>query len=327
MAEKYLSKAEIETYIKASKEVIDSTILKLQNGLIKTYDNAQVLNNVKTAVQNPMNDWASRGRQMAGGPYSYGTKTKWNDWIDAGQVRLKGLEELVGFAIDEAAILPKIVETIKNVPKHLNTDLKNAGEVVGSGVSNLAGGFLSKAWWVIGLGLVGVEKTFMKTQTKIILAVGGGVVFLGALAIIRKYGMTSQGENPWSIEALMNVFRLKKYFEKARKEIDGKFNSVYRSKEVNNKLAGSSKTSDHLVGAATDIAPGKGWTARTAARHLEELAKKGELGDVAQIIEEYKTSGSKWVHVGWNHPAREKRKLQYLVLLDSKPPPSGFVPA
>jgi hypothetical protein len=89
-------------------------------------------------------------------------------------------------------------------------------------------------------------------------------------------------------------------------------------------VPGSSTTSDHIHGAAVDLGVGRGWTVEGASKRLAEMARRGELGDVAQIIEEYKTTGARWVHVGWNHPKRPGRKLQVFVLLDSKRPPEGW---
>jgi hypothetical protein len=107
------------------------------------------------------------------------------------------------------------------------------------------------------------------------------------------YRVTSHGPNEWSAEALRNVFYLRPFFAIARDKINGTISSAYRSKDINDKVGGA-KSSRHLRGLACDIEPGAGWVPSSAALTLWDLALRGELWLVQQIIIE-----PGWVHVGW----------------------------
>jgi len=156
------------------------------------------------------------------------------------------------------------------------------------------------------------------------LFVGGGIAAAAIVAAVAKYSLVRKGaSNPWSVDAVLNVIRNRRHFEAARELVNGRFTSIYRSPEYNATVPGAVKTSDHQHGAAVDMVP-RGMTNKAAAEKLWAKVKAGELGDVAQLIEEYKTGGSKWLHIGWNHPKRKGRKARYFVLLDGKRPPAGW---
>jgi hypothetical protein len=110
---------------------------------------------------------------------------------------------------------------------------------------------------------------------------------------LHRYGKTSYGRNPWTIEAAINVLSIASHIERARVEIDGSITSVYRSVEVNERVPGASKTSRHMQGLAADIKP-TAMSPESAARKLLRLAKQGDLGRVRMVIWE-----PTWVHVDW----------------------------
>lgn len=108
---------------------------------------------------------------------------------------------------------------------------------------------------------------------------------LGALFVsLERYRKTSHGQNPWTVDGLMNVVRLQGHFERAAELIDGAITSVFRSEGVN-KAAGGVPTSRHLRGLAVDIKP-RMLTPREALTKLLAAAERGELGPVRTILEE-----------------------------------------
>ena len=152
-------------------------------------------------------------------------------------------------------------------------------------------------------------------QTKALL-IGGGIAITAALAfVLRRYALTSHGENPWNLDALLNVLGHRAEFEKARAKINGTFNSVFRSPQLNEKLKdlgyAASATSLHMKGLATDISPGKGITPQKAAEEIYADAKAGKLGDVYEVIWE-----PTWVHVGWRGKEKAPGKINYLKKTD-----------
>jgi len=127
-----------------------------------------------------------------------------------------------------------------------------------------------------------------------------GLAAAGALGVFvwdvaKRYGATSKGENPWTIEAFMNACRLAVHIEKAVWMVDGSINGMYRSAQVNEITEGASKTSLHMHGRAVDIKPGKGFTPESGARFLFAKAQAGELGAVRTIIWE-----PSWIHIDWH---------------------------
>jgi len=87
-----------------------------------------------------------------------------------------------------------------------------------------------------------------------------------------------------------------KVFEPLRKWVGGpiKVNSFYRSEEVNCRINGASKTSDHLQGKAIDITTmGKKTNKEMFLYIIENL-------DFDQVISEYPINGEpKWIHVSY----------------------------
>lgn len=124
----------------------------------------------------------------------------------------------------------------------------------------------------------------------------GGVATLAGVGavLLKRFSVTSMGENPWTLDAAFNVLRLAPHILKVRSAIEGSITSVYRSLEVNEKLSNASKTSRHMEGLAVDCKPGKAFSVEAASRKIAGMARRGELGPVRTVIWE-----PTWVHVDW----------------------------
>lgn len=118
-------------------------------------------------------------------------------------------------------------------------------------------------------------------------------------------------------EHLENIKLLaEKVFEPLRVLVGNKpikINSVYRSKEVNAAIKGSSKTSQHCKGEAMDI---KGTNVSNAA--LGRLIKDNLTFD--QLIFEYPTAGEPaWIHVSYSKTKNRKQVLMCYGASDYRP--------
>ncbi|MCK4958709.1 MAG: hypothetical protein KAT00_04905 [Planctomycetes bacterium] len=107
-----------------------------------------------------------------------------------------------------------------------------------------------------------------------------------------QYRLTSHGTNPWTLKGLWNVLTHFWHYEKARKLVNGRFTSVYRSPRVNQAVNGAPK-SWHMSGLACDIKPGMDLTAAVA--RMREADARGELGKIKRIIHE-----PSWIHISWS---------------------------
>ena len=123
----------------------------------------------------------------------------------------------------------------------------------------------------------------------LVLASLAGAVLLA----MERYSVTSHGPNPWTAKALLNTLSRAPHMETARRAVNGRFNSVYRSPQINQAVGGV-PTSRHQAGLATDIHPRDPFDAESAARKLWDMAERGELGRVHKVIWE-----PTWVHVSW----------------------------
>ena len=96
-----------------------------------------------------------------------------------------------------------------------------------------------------------------------------------------------------------------KVFEPLRKWVGGpiKVNSFYRSEEVNSRIGGASKYSDHLKGRAIDITTmGKKTNKEMFLYIIENL-------DFDQIISEYPIKGEpQWIHVSYNSKKNNRKQ-------------------
>lgn len=127
------------------------------------------------------------------------------------------------------------------------------------------------------------------------MVIGAGAVAIAfAAKVITEFSVTSLGANPWTLGALVNALRIAPHVYALRSALDGRINSMFRSPEVNESLANSSKTSRHMEGLAVDLKPGKAFSIEGAARKAAELARQGKLGRVRTVIWE-----PTWVHVDW----------------------------
>lgn len=113
---------------------------------------------------------------------------------------------------------------------------------------------------------------------------------------MRRYSVTSHGENPWTAGALVNSLVVSPHVERLLGAIDGSINSFYRSERVN-QIVGGENNSRHKRGLALDAAPGARWTMDDAFAHAAAMARRGELGPVRLVLHE----GS-WLHVDWYGP-------------------------
>lgn len=143
----------------------------------------------------------------------------------------------------------------------------------------------------------------LRPASKALLA----AIATGVLIAMDRYARTSKGDNPWTLTGTLNLLSRAPYMEDARRAINGRFNSVYRSPQVNEAVGGV-KSSRHLRGLAADLHPGMGFDAESASKHLWELAKQGKLGPVHKVIWE-----PTWVHISWRSvtesPTRPKPEL------------------
>ena len=106
-------------------------------------------------------------------------------------------------------------------------------------------------------------------------------------------------------------------FDKVKEHIASAYvSSMYRSKEVNDAVAGSSKTSQHLIGEAIDI--------DSPEANLQIFNFVKDFLTFDQLILEYpdKNGLPSWVHVSFvDHP--KKNRMQILVKLKTKYIPFG----
>jgi uncharacterized protein YcbK (DUF882 family) len=151
-----------------------------------------------------------------------------------------------------------------------------------------------------------------------IIAAMLAVPLVGLAYLMRRYNPAERADNIWTAQGVYNVMRLWPHFEKVIAAVAEKVTSGFRSPVYNSSTPGSSTTSDHMYGAALDLRVKKGLSVREAADIVFAMAKRGEIGDVAQVIEEHNSDGAQWLHVGWNHPAHAGRKVARLTLLDGK---------
>jgi hypothetical protein len=106
-------------------------------------------------------------------------------------------------------------------------------------------------------------------------------------------------------EIVPNLRRLAEALEKVRAHIKApiRVSSGYRCLTLNQKIAGSSKTSAHVLGLAADISV-KGMSAKELALKISQMDH-----DFDQIICEY----DRWVHVGLSlgKPRRELLTIRH----------------
>ncbi len=135
------------------------------------------------------------------------------------------------------------------------------------------------------------------------IAIGAGAVAIAFVAkVITEFAVTSRGENPWSLGALVNALRISRHVYAVRAAIDGVISSMFRSEAVNDTLPNASKTSRHMEGLAVDVKPGAAFSVESAFRRIVHLARQGKFGAVRTVIWE-----PTWVHVDWfrdDEPAR-----------------------
>lgn len=105
-------------------------------------------------------------------------------------------------------------------------------------------------------------------------------------------------------EVLDNLLYNANQMMKVRKLLGNKpiaINSGYRGKELNKHIPGSSNTSAHTLGYATDFTC-KGFG--TPLQVAEAIAESKLMNDIDQLIHEYDS----WVHISWD-PRNRKQKL------------------
>ena len=134
----------------------------------------------------------------------------------------------------------------------------------------------------------------MDDKWKAVIIGTGAVAIAFAAKVITEFAVTSRGANPWTLGALVNALRVSRHVYAARAAIDGRINSMFRSPEVNESLANSSKTSRHMEGLAVDLGHGKQFSTEAASKRIAALARQGKLGRVRTVIWE-----PTWVHVDW----------------------------
>lgn len=105
-------------------------------------------------------------------------------------------------------------------------------------------------------------------------------------------------------DALQHLWDNSIHMLRVRELLDNKpikVNSGYRSPELNKHIPGSSNTSAHTLGYATDfICPGYGSPLHIA----RAIAESDIMKDVDQLIHEYNS----WVHISWD-PRNRKQLL------------------
>lgn len=111
--------------------------------------------------------------------------------------------------------------------------------------------------------------------------------------LLDPYRVTSHGQNPWTLEAVCNVLRIRAHIDAAVAITHGRINSCYRSPVINAAVGGATR-SRHMEALAVDIAPGGIFAPGSAAELLWRAAQAGKLGAVQQVIQE-----PTWVHIGW----------------------------
>lgn len=136
----------------------------------------------------------------------------------------------------------------------------------------------------------------------IMIGVTAGAGGRWVLDRMARYSVTAQGANPWSLSALLNALRIGMYVERAASHVSARISSMYRSPEVNARVAGSSATSRHMEGLAVDLVPAAPFTPESAARALVGLGRAGALGPLRSVIWE-----PTWVHLDWFRPGEPNR--------------------
>lgn len=80
--------------------------------------------------------------------------------------------------------------------------------------------------------------------------------------------------------------------------------SGFRSPELNAKLGGSSKSSQHMLGCAADLVPADN------SGTVDDIFKAAiRVGGFDQLIIEQNSSGSKWCHVSWKKSGNRRQIL------------------
>jgi len=135
-------------------------------GLSRTENDSNALSNLRQQEAKSL-EWATRGIDAAKVGASPGTGG-WSGWRAQGQALADGAAAQLESA---AWVLPAIKETIADVPKKAAADVKRAavvtGDVLGAAASGVAGGFLKRAWWVVGLVAIGAVG-YLYMQSKVI---------------------------------------------------------------------------------------------------------------------------------------------------------------
>lgn len=162
------------------------------------------------------------------------------------------------------------------------------------------------------------------SKVKLILATGAAVTGAFVLSVLTRYARTYSGKaNNWTLEAMFNALRVSPYLDKATKAVNATITSMYRSPEVNSVVGGNPK-SKHLRGLAADIVVGSPQTAEAAGEAIIAMARRGELGALANVGWEQRINSkgklSEWLHLDWHESGATGAVKTWRLRAPNKPP-------
>jgi len=153
----------VEATTKARMQAEPGVGSMLSFGVFRGAGDDAAVNNLRQIEQRAM-EWRTRGIDAAKTGKPPNANNSWADWTKAGQILADGAADQLG---ETKWILPAIAETLAKAPSHVKEDVKKGAAVVGDVAAGAAEGFLSKAWWVVGIALIGLG-AYLYVQKKVL---------------------------------------------------------------------------------------------------------------------------------------------------------------
>ena len=133
-----------------------------EGGFFRSDVDTVAANNLKT-MEAKAGDLLAKGLAAASSGSNLPVPTGWKGWAASLQILANGAADQTSA---RAWIVPTLTDTIIAAPAHAAGDIraggkfaagvaKEVGTAVGDVASSAAGGFLTKAWWLVVIALVG----------------------------------------------------------------------------------------------------------------------------------------------------------------------------